>query len=239
MAKSWLEFWNNYRGSQAHCEDDLFVQVGKTINKEPINRSIFSAMILRLRAQLQLGCGDHLLDLCCGNGLVSYELAKYVRRVTAVDFSEHLIRSALEMKWAPNIKYVCNDVSKPLDDLADSVPNKILMNDALAYFEPGTLRSMLSNFIDSLDGAPMVLLITGVPNYDLRWNFYNTPERKARFLESEANGGGDNDGLGRWWQTDEIESLCREFNLSCEIEDQPIEISSYRMDVLIKGPALR
>ena len=54
---------------------------------------------------LELGKSDHLLDLCCGNGLLSVLIAPQVREILAVDFSEALLQQAKQIAAAPNIDY--------------------------------------------------------------------------------------------------------------------------------------
>ena len=58
-------------------------------------------------------------------------------------------------------------------------------------------------------------------------------KRRARHLENEGTPGNTNDGMGRWWQVGEIESVGRKYGLRVEVADQPPEISNYRMTALI------
>ena len=238
MRNNWQSFWDSYRNADARSEDDLFVQVGKTIAREPIPRDMFANMVERIVERLQLGREDHLLDMCCGNGLVSFELASVAARVSAVDFADHLIRAARTFKSLPNIDYRVGDVTLPISDLvgavaADDLPDKFLMNDALAYFDPEALGTIVDNIRDARDGKPFRFLLTGIPNSALKWNFYDTPERKLRHAEHLRAGDDANDGMGRWWDAGEIEAACAERGLQVDIQNQPDSISDYRMDALI------
>ncbi|MEO6365501.1 MAG: methyltransferase domain-containing protein [Luteimonas sp.] len=233
MSKNWIGFWDNYRNVQARSEDDLFVQVGKTIARKPIPRPMFASMVANIVERLALVQEDHLLDLCCGNGLVSFELAKVAGRVTAVDFARHLVEAARQLKSHPNIDYRVGDVSAPLRQLVDDTPNKFLMNDALAYFEPTSLDSILDNIVHLREGHPFHFLLTGIPNHALKWNFYDTPERQARHLENEQLEHNTNEGIGRWWRIEELATACHARGLQVEIIDQAQAISNYRMDALI------
>lgn len=240
MSTHWKSFWQSYRNTDACTEEDLFVQVGKTLARQPIPHEMFVSMVERIIKRLALARVDHLLDMCCGNGLVSFELAQVVGRVTGVDFAEHLIKAALEFKALPNIEYLVGDVAQPLSVDANglhgcvgSIPNKFLMNDALAYFDPEKLGEIIDNVCAMRAGRPFRFLMTGIPNSSLMWNFYDTPERKRKYAESLTAGDGSNDGLGRWWDPAEIEQLCHVRRLDVRIEDQPGAISNYRMDALI------
>lgn len=240
MSKHWQSFWGSYRNADARTEDDLFVQVGKTIARQPIPRGMFAGMVKRIISRLELGCEDHLLDMCCGNGLISFELAQVAGRVTGVDFADHLIRAAMEFKALPNIDYRVGDVVSPIADLIGEasrgtrdMPGKYLMNDALAYFDPQALGAIVDNVCAARGGQPFRFLLTGIPNSALKWRFYDTPERKSRHEENLRAGDDTNDGLGRWWEPAEIEAVCARRGVQVRIENQPDAISNYRMDALI------
>lgn len=236
MSKQWQQFWGGYRNDKARSEEDLFIQVGKTVARRPIPREMFQYMVRRIVASLQLGQDDHVLDMCCGNGLISFELASVAQQVTGVDFAEHLIGTAQTFKSRPNIRYRVGDVTLPLTDLVGNtarIPNKLLMNDALAYFEPEALAVIVGNVSRGLEGGAFRFLLTGIPNDELKWNFYDTPERKRRYQENLLAGDGTNDGLGRWWTVAEIETVAAAQGVRVWVENQPEGISNYRMDALI------
>lgn len=235
MTPTWKDFWIKYRNLEARNEDDLFVQVGKTVKQQPISRATFQRMVERIVALLQLTQGDYLMDFCCGNGLVTYELAPSVSRVMAVDFAEHLVTTARQMKSHANISYHVGEVAGFLEacTLQQPKPSKFLMNDSLAYFDPDELRKIVLNIQLCLANLPFRFLITGIPNSELKSNFYNTPERRARQQHNEKSSDNTNDGLGRWWNAKEILLICEQCGLEVQIENQPAEISNYRMDALI------
>ena len=51
------------------------------------------------------------LDIGCGSGILTFELAKYYDRVVAVDISEKMLEIAREKRSAPNIEYIQMDAS--------------------------------------------------------------------------------------------------------------------------------
>jgi SAM-dependent methyltransferase len=238
-ASDWRSFWNSYRKKQIESEDDLFIEVGKTVHGKPISPEQFGLTIERIVRLLHLQPGDKLLELCCGNGLMTRALAPLVREIEAVDFSEHLIAHARERTGNENVNYVCAGVADHLNDRAISkkfVPAKILLGDALAYFEPASFSVMLEQ-IFRLTKSQFAFLATNVPCDELKWNFYNTAERKQRYGKNRRRAGNTNDGLGRWWSKPELLRAGAGLHLEATLFEQPASLTDYRIDVLYRGPA--
>jgi SAM-dependent methyltransferase len=240
MTKFWQTFWSKYGPVHAVNDEDLFMQVGQTLNKRPISKEVFNRTVDYIFERLKLSAGDHVVDLCCGNGLISYELAMRIAYVTGIDFVPRNIRTAIAWKSAKNINYIIGDVMEPISVLIGEniFPGKYLMNISLAYFEPVELDIILSNIIRHMGSdLPFCFLLSGIPRLDLKWNFYDTPERVSRHLENEKQRKNTNDGLGRWWRAEEIEDICFRHGLQVQVTNQPLDISNYRMDALIKSPS--
>lgn len=236
-ASDWRNFWNSYRKGEGTSEKDLFVEVGKTVQGKPIARAQFEQIIARIGNLLRLSPNDKLLELCCGNGLMTRALAPRVAEIEAVDFSEHLIAHARERTKETNVRYFCAEVLERLNRLIEArnfVPTKILLGDALAYFEPGALRSMLE-LIAGLTTGEFLFLATNVPCDELKWNFYNTPDRKQRYAENQRQPSNTNDGLGRWWKKEELQRAGEELGIEATLFDQQVALSEYRIDVLFRS----
>src|ERR1035441_9553659 len=215
MDDFWKTYWTGYGPSEATCEDDLFKQVAHTVSKQPIPHELVFRMLEHIVTRLKLSRADHLLDFCCGNGLFSYELAAHVTQVVGIDFVPRNIHTAQLKKSRPNTTYVVGDVTAPLVGLVGDacLPNKFLMHYSLAYFTPSQFSCILGNIVEHLGGRRFHFLLTGIPNCDLKWNFYDSPDRRARHLENEKSAKNTNDGLGRWWLASEIEQCCRQRGL--------------------------
>lgn len=232
---SWQDFWQEWRNKEAESEDDLFFQVGLTINKKPIDKQAFDLINRSIIDDLRLRSGDILVEFCCGNGLTTFELKDKVKQIIATDFSAHLIRAAQKFKSAPNITYNLGSVFEFLADFKNKWtihPNKYLMNNSLGYFSPEELRQILSGICDISDG-PFLFLLRGIPNDLQKWNYYNTEERRKKYEEWTAAGNFTNDGMGRWWSPEEIGEICSSFGLQYDLCNKEILMSDYRMDVII------
>jgi SAM-dependent methyltransferase len=189
----------------------------------------------RIGSQLELSREDCLVEYCCGNGLASYELAPRVGRLIGIDFAPRQIEAARRAKPRENITYLLGDATAPVPAWVgtSATPNKFLLNNSLAYFTPLQLESLVGGILNHLGGGRFSFLLSSIPNFGLKENFYNTPDRLARHLANEALAPDTNDGLGRWWRTEEIEAACRKHGLNVRIENQPDALSNYRMDALI------
>ncbi len=237
MSEAWRDFWRTYRADEARCEADLFVQVGKTVQKRPVPPEVFEAMVRQVVIALEPAPGEVLVDLCCGNGLVTHALSRCVKEIVAIDFAEHLIDAARRFKSAPNIQYVVGDVETALRDVVVGPPDKVLMNDSLGYFTPESFGRVLDALDALAEGRPLRFLVTGIPGHEHRWNFYDTPERRARYEALERSGDGTFDGMGRWWTQAELEAVGRERGFAVRVERQAPELSNYRVNALYERTA--
>ena len=230
----WKRFWSSYRKKEVTSEEDLYVEVGKTVNGEPVSEEAFQLSIDLIVRDLELSKRDLLLELCCGNGLVSRRLAPLVDQIRAVDFSERLIANARKFSSAANVSYFCGDAVAHLEDLAFSkayVPTKILLGDCLCYFDQEALRAML-RAVRRLTADHFIFLASGIPCDELKCNFYNTPERVRRFEENQLLAENTNDGIGRWWRKDELEEIGKAMGFSTVIREQPGVLSNFRIDTV-------
>ncbi len=238
----WQDYWdkflfNRYGKEAVQNEDDLFLQVARTENKKRVTHEIFERIIELIKSDLDLKTDDILVDLCCGNGLFTYELKNTVKQIIGVDFSRSIIETASKFKIANNISYHYGsavDFMKSFGALMPGViPSKYLMNDALAYFQQKDFKELL--FCIKAVSPHFKFLIRGVPNNDLKWNYYNTPERKQFYADLQAKGDLTNYGLGTWWQPEDIKEICEELGLNYVITNQQLPVSNFRMDICISA----
>ncbi len=231
----WYKFWQTYRPIENTTKQDFLYQVGKTINGNPINEEIFLLIRDSIISGLNLSRDDYLIDLCCGNGVLTKELAPYVNSVTAIDFSKMFIDIATEHNQHDNIVYINDDVRrfpKYVQPLGKTT--KILIYDALASFSKSDFNELIRIIRHFSDH--MFLYIGAVLNNSNKFKFYNTFSRKLFYFYNIKLIGFDN-GIGRWWRKEEINMIFKYPNekvLFLE-QDQKIHTSHYRFDILIKS----
>jgi Ribosomal RNA adenine dimethylase len=228
---NWKDYWKNYRAGKVECKDDLFFQVGATINKKPISNETHEKIILDIKHNLNLNEDDSLLEMCCGNGLITKPLSFFCKSIYAFDFTEHLINSANEYNVSENIVYKVGNAKEQFLDLFqfENKPNKVLMCFSLGYFTEIDLE-LIAHYLDqNLESFQFYL--TGIPNDDFKFNFYNTPERKEHYYSLVEKGDLSNNGIGKWWKYEEFLKISNKYNLNCQIFEKT-QVDNYRMNVL-------
>lgn len=203
--RNWKSFWQNYRIVDIKTKEDLLFQVGKTVGGEVISRNQFNKDIDEIVLSLSLNKNDVLLDLCCGNGIVSHELSDYVKQTIGIDFSKSYIDNAKKYCKNEKIEYHVVDLLNP-NDLKEILnkyqPNKILMNDCLAYFEPNNLKIIVSE----LSKLSVTILMSGILDENKKWKFYNTWKRKL-FYFTDVLFFNKRSGIGYWWTKKKIKKI--------------------------------
>lgn len=100
---------------------------------------------------------DVLLDACCGNGIVTVNLAKRVSMAVGVDFSTPLLNIARSHYQASNISYLQIDLTKATSDLLSTYPpvTKVCFHTAVQYFTYDEFRQLLIFFKSLSCGLPL------------------------------------------------------------------------------------
>jgi hypothetical protein len=233
---NWKKYWtcdNNLpKGDmRVGTEEELYFTVGKMfgvglaqpdgiawVTGKPVGNDFLNDLAEDIIDALDLSKGDTLIELCCGNGLLTKRLSGAVGRIYAFDFAEHLINMAKGCKSVDNIIYFINDAKHEFSkDLASTHSAKFLMSDALGYFSPKDLEHIISE----------------IKNINNDFTFYlpTVPNDKSDKYSKDDQG--FNGGIGRWWTTEEIIKIASDLDLEYNIRKE--KFYDYRMDVLLKS----
>lgn len=79
-----------------------------------------------------IGGGDKVLDIGCGNGALARDIASVAKSVLAVDIDAKLIEKARRKNPAPNLEYRACDATK---DLSNEKFDVIVMSNVLEHIE--------------------------------------------------------------------------------------------------------
>ncbi|HET6416043.1 MAG TPA: class I SAM-dependent methyltransferase [Polyangiales bacterium] len=227
----WRHYWEDF--PQKFAEGDFCRQVGRTANGGiPTPARELNVVIDEIVELLDLVPGDRLLDLCCGNGLLTVRLAQVCTNVVGVDFSNPMIQIAREHHSAPNAEYVEGSVLD-LDQILDTAAfDKMCMVESLAYFDPGQLSRILRG-LSSVAAARATILFSGVLDDDAKWSFFDTAERRAVYEQQRREG---REIMGRWWTRSEIAWAAAENGFQAKILPQSPRLNTahYRFNVLME-----
>lgn len=194
----WQRFWEEQAAKST--SEDPQVQVLRTLNKDPIDAKTWEGTLEAIFEQLDLKAEDIVLDLCCGNGLISKELALRSKSVTAVDLSSKLL-DQIDTSAFPNIIKLQKNVLSL--DLPRETFNKILIYAGIQYFSPIETIQVLQQAEHWL--LPGGLLYLGdIPDQKKLWAFFNNKEREYAYF----TGLKDNKPIvGEWFDTVFLEKL--------------------------------
>lgn len=226
----WRDYWTQF--PQEFDDVDFRRQVGRTANGGvPTPGMELDAVVDEVISCLSLGPNDRLLDLCCGNGLLTARFAERCRQVVGVDFSEPMIRVARTHHARANTDYVEGSVLE-LAGLIDGAFDKVCMIESLAYFSPDDLDLILRGLSPS--GPPHAqILFSGVLDEEAKWSFFNTPERRAVYERQRKEG---REVMGRWWTRAEIRKIAARYHYETEFlpQDERLNTAHYRFNVIMK-----
>jgi cyclopropane fatty-acyl-phospholipid synthase-like methyltransferase len=224
-------YWEIHFDSNSKTSDgSLFKQVGKTVNGLDVAIYQINLIVENIANALQLKTSDTIIDLCCGNGLITRQLAPLVKKIDAVDFSSSLIDIANEFKKFPNISYITSDVLN-LTTQYLSGSNKVVMYEALQHFSFNQMEKLTEKLSCLETGA--LIFFGSIPDKSKLKNFYDTDKKYAFFLERERE---SRPHMGRWWTFEEIEHLASAHGFKTKHlhQDSLLYTSHYRFDVLFE-----
>ena len=98
-------------------------------------------------------CKDTALDIGCGSGLLTLELAKHYETVVGIDISESMLAIAKTKRCAPNIQYLCMDANH----LALSLKFDLITSSATLHHLPD-LPSTLQDIRNLLNPQGKIVL---------------------------------------------------------------------------------
>ena len=224
--RDWKHYWNH---APKVRDPDPLKQVGKTVNGEPISRTQFEALVADVWGGLALESSDLVLDLGCGNGLVTRALAERCAAVVGVDFSEPLLASA-RARAPANAEYLLADVCQLPVELQRRRITKILMYEALQHLDTQQASQVFEQVRASPWDAPMFL--GSIPDREQLDLFYDTAERRADYEDRVKQGTED---IGHWWTREALGALLEEHGLEVRFlrQNPCLNGQHYRFDAVV------
>ncbi len=229
----WQDYWASRRTLAEKSVEGALAQVGKTIMGKPIPADQLDIIVGHVASVLELSPNDHALDLGCGNGLVTSQLARYVASVTGLDYSENLLRTAREHFCAPGTCYrFANLQNLETIDLDGMVATKAWSIEVVQNLDPESLTRLL-RWLSHVMSPVFSFLASGIPNGEQIRAFYDTDERWEQHIRNERLG---REQMGRWWHQEELADCAEAAGIKVSFLGLPGELytAHYRMDALFE-----
>jgi cyclopropane fatty-acyl-phospholipid synthase-like methyltransferase len=226
--KYWERFWVDY--GERVVGKDAQTQVLRTRNKKPIDSGIWQRTLDTIIKKLELQPNENIIDLCCGNGLISTELASLCQSVTSVEISSHLLDQIDNDKYKNIIKVNRNILEL---DLPAQKYEKIILYAGIQYFDNQEAIEIFQKVYEWLKPAG-IFYVGDIPDQRKLWSFYDNEERERAYFDAIKKG---EPIIGNWFQAEFLEKLSRYAGFSCtELIDQNAEMinSFFRFDMRFK-----
>jgi SAM-dependent methyltransferase len=202
----------------------------------------FDLMASEIAGALELRATETLLDLGCGNALISVRLARRARRVIGADFSHALLRQGGDLARAEavdNLLFLEADAADIGRVLRDGSVDAACCYGVLQYFD--ALRAARA-----LEGLARVLrpggraMIGDVPDRLRRYRYYTGVRGRAAYWYRRAlrrwRGQPGEDSLGWWWAPEGLVALAQAAGFEAVVRAQHPELphAHYRFDLLLR-----
>ena len=225
---NWEAYWNH----MAQNDHPLY-QTGRAPDgNEAFHRKVVQDTVMHIRTQLDLKPSDVLVDVCCGNGLLSKALSKHCKKVYAVDQSAALIDEAKKYRHADTIHYHV----APASDFADQLPekaDKVLLFFAFQYFESVNAGMRVIEELSKSVKPGGLIFLGDIPDKKALFKFYNNPVKLLRLLKDTIM---NTNMMGKFWSEKELNLICEKAGLEGHYQKQPPQLlyAHYRFDYLIR-----
>ena len=225
MRDRWKGYWDRHAAMAG--SEDPFRQVQRVANRRPISREAFEQVARYVVGGLELEPGHAVLDLCCGNGLLSAAMEPHCASIVAVDFCERLLE---EVGGRTTGKTLTMAADARTIEFPPGSFDRVLVAAAIQHFERSEVIRLFRKAAGFLRRGG-ILLVTDIPDNARMWRFHDSTEREDSCFENEERG---TPILGTWFERAWMEKLGRHagFGQSSAL-DQPPEFlySHYRFDL--------
>jgi 2-polyprenyl-3-methyl-5-hydroxy-6-metoxy-1,4-benzoquinol methylase len=207
-------------------------QVGKTVGGREVSNEQIELIVKNIASRLQFDKSDVVLDIGCGNGLLTKKISRYVSKVTGIDLTPELYEIAKQYNLTDNITYINGDVLNFNIVERDEKFTKVYLYEViqhLNYREVDALFTKLKNITVS----KAIIFIGGILDVEKKWDFFDTVERRCSYFAGLLSG---SDPLGVWYHKDFFNCLSKKHNLhvECVAQENKLYTCHYRFDCLLR-----
>ena len=219
----WKIYWNNVAQNKSPL---------KQVQRDAVSKNQLFKIETHICELLNLQETDVILDVCCGNGLLTNRFSSYCKQVVGVDFSNELIKSAQNKYKRHNLSFIEEDATQ-LSKSIDLKFDKILLYFSFQYFNYSQGELVISEMKKLLKPGGKIL-IGDVPDKDKFWIFYNNFLKRAFYFKQWLF---NQPKMGKFWAEEEMNKLSKENNLAGRllIQNHSLPHAHYRFDYLMEN----
>jgi SAM-dependent methyltransferase len=229
--RDWLQYFSEKKPLASNDRAGALRQVEKTVMGQPISSEQLALIVQSVLGGLSIDTRDNVLDLGCGNGLITSSVATMADAILGIDASPVLIETARAHFSPPNCSYRVADICSlaAVSDLPFRA-TKCYSYEVLQHLSGEQVEQLLRNLVSEL--GEFALFAASLPDAGRIRNFYNTKERWELYERNKAAG---QEQIGHWWGRDELAVLSQRVGLRCETFDQPENLytAHYRFNAVI------
>ncbi|MES2558979.1 MAG: class I SAM-dependent methyltransferase [Bacteroidota bacterium] len=227
---NWQQFWQG-QGKQSHPLE----QVGRRGGQLTQEDTFLKNYATHIAGQISLNADDVLLDVCCGNGLLTQYFAPYCKEVVGVDFSEQHIAYAKQHFETDNLNFYCGNALElyRVAGLKEHTFTKATLCFSFQYFESVQLGLLALEQLCNLLPANGLIYLSDIPDREKWFIYYDTPVKMLRLLKQMLL---QQNNMGKFWSEEELAIISQKCNATGTKITQPetFPYAHYRMDYLIR-----
>lgn len=220
---NWKNYWNT---NVKEKEADVFGQVQRKDSKSTLLTVNHIVRVLDIKPS------DAVLDVCCGNGIITQQIAKKCDSIVGVDQAENLLYVAKRGFKEMNCLYVnCSAL-----DMSQFVKphsfDKIYLQFSLQYFDKRNQgEKVIAEMLKCLKPNGKIF-IGDITEHKNKFKLYNTPIKKAYYYKQKLQG---KNRMGKFWKKSELNAICEKLKVIGTYLEQTEELpyAHYRFDYLI------
>lgn len=218
----WKQYWDQI-GSE---NTDFIDQVQRNHEEETV------VTAEHIKKMLDINSNDLILDVCCGNGLLTNIISENCSEIIGVDQSEKLIEVANSLFKNKTCSFITSSVIE-IPNRIHQIFDKIYLEFSFQYFDQkddgsNVIKTMLK--VLKPDG---LLFIGDIPEKGKEGKLYNSFIKKIYRQLAKLK---RKDTMGKFWSPDEISAICKTLKVKGRKITQPknMPYSHYRFDFLIQ-----
>ena len=222
---NWKSFWNTSAISNAN-------DVIKQVQRKDMNSVLLT--VNHITRILDIKGTDTVLDVCCGNGIITHKIANKCDSIVGVDQAEELLYIAKTNYKQMNCLYIGCSALEMSQYVQLNSFDKIYLQFSFQYFDRSSEgEKVIFEMLKCLKPNGKIF-IGDIPDNENRYKLYNTLLKKVFYFKQKLQG---KSSMGKFWKVSELDAICKKLNVKGTYLSQSSDLpyAHYRFDYLIEN----